>query len=92
MFRGIWTPFDIDFPQCKKHGKTATGTWHYVNRLVPKNDYKMIIKHPRLIIKQHGTIKNCRYVGDVSAVAAEAGRARAEPANQVWTRNLPLRP
>ena len=26
----------------------------------------MIIKHPRLIIKQHGTIKNNRYVGDVS--------------------------
>ena len=27
----------------------------------------MIIKHPRLIIKQHGIIKNYRYVGDVSA-------------------------
>ena len=27
----------------------------------------MIIKYPRLIIKQHGTIKNYRYVGDVSA-------------------------
>ena len=27
----------------------------------------MIIKHPKLIIKHHGTIKNCRYVGDVSA-------------------------
>ena len=26
----------------------------------------MIIKHPRLIIKQHGTIKNYRYVGYVS--------------------------
>ena len=26
----------------------------------------MIIKHPRLIIKQHGIIKNYRYVGDVS--------------------------
>ena len=26
----------------------------------------MIIKHPRLIIKQHGTIKNYRYIGDVS--------------------------
>ena len=26
----------------------------------------MIIKHPILIIKQHGTIKNYRYVGDVS--------------------------
>ena len=27
----------------------------------------MIVKHPRMIIQQHGTIKNCRYVGDVSA-------------------------
>ena len=26
----------------------------------------MIIKHPRLIIKQHGTVKNYRYVGDIS--------------------------
>ena len=32
--------FDIDFLRCKKHGKTAIGTWHYVNRLVPKNDIK----------------------------------------------------
>ena len=27
----------------------------------------MIIKHARVIIKQHGTIKNYRYVGDVPA-------------------------
>ena len=38
----ICTPFDIDFMRCKKHGKTATGTWHYVNRLVPKNDIKSL--------------------------------------------------
>ena len=36
----------------KNMQKTATGTGHYVNRLVPKNDikYKMIVKHPRMII------------------------------------------
>ena len=37
----------------KNMQKIATGTGHYVNRLVPKNDindYKMIIKHPRMII------------------------------------------
>ena len=37
----------------KNMQKTATGTWHYVNRLLPKNGinyYKMIIKHPRMII------------------------------------------
>ena len=35
-FPGIWTPFGIDFLQCKNMQKTATGTGHYVNRLVPK--------------------------------------------------------
>ena len=33
-------PSDIDFLRCKNMEKTATGTWHYVNRLVPKNDIK----------------------------------------------------
>ena len=28
----------------------------------------MVTKHPRLIIKHHGTIKNYRYVGDISVV------------------------
>ena len=41
-FRGIWTPFDIDLLRCKKHGKTATDTWHYINKLVPKNDIKWL--------------------------------------------------
>ena len=35
-FRSVWTPFDIDFMRCKKQAKTATGTGHWVNRLVPK--------------------------------------------------------
>ena len=26
----------------KNMQKTATGTWHYVNRLVPKNDIKLL--------------------------------------------------
>ena len=38
-FCGIWTLFDIDFLCCKKW-KTTTGTGHYFNRLVPKNDIK----------------------------------------------------
>ena len=25
-FRGVWTPFDIDFLRCKKQAKKATGT------------------------------------------------------------------
>ena len=38
--RGIWTLSDIDFLRCKNMRKTGTDTWHYVNRLVPKNDIK----------------------------------------------------
>ena len=36
----VWTPFGIDFMRCKKVQKIASGTGHYVNRLVPKNDIK----------------------------------------------------
>ena len=39
-FHGIWTPFGIDILQSKTKQKTAIGTRHYVNRLVPKNDIK----------------------------------------------------
>ena len=41
-FRGIWTPFDIDFLRCKKMKKIGTSIGHYVNRLVPKNDIKLL--------------------------------------------------
>jgi hypothetical protein len=41
------------FCEVKNKQKTATGIGHYINRLVLKNDikyYKMIVKHPRMII------------------------------------------
>ena len=41
-FRGIWTSFGTDILRSKKQAKTATGTGHYVNRLIPKNDIKLI--------------------------------------------------
>ena len=41
-FHCIWTPFGIDFLRCKKQAKTASCTRHYVNRLVPKNDIKLL--------------------------------------------------
>ena len=41
-FRCIWTPFGIDLLQSKKQAKIATGTGHYVNSLVPKNDIKLL--------------------------------------------------
>ena len=41
-FHGVWTPFDIDFLQCINKYKTATSTRHWVNRLVPRNDIKLL--------------------------------------------------
>ena len=38
----VSTLFVIDFLRSKKQAKTTTGTWHYVNRLVPKNDIKLL--------------------------------------------------
>ena len=43
----------------------------------------MIIKHPRLIIKQHGIIKNYRYVGDVSILLSQSPKFQ-----QVWVEGL----
>src|SRR4051812_23163767 len=40
----------------------------------------MIIKHPRLIIKRHGTIKNYRYIGDVSLISPGTLARLAPPA------------
>ena len=39
-FPCVWTPFNIDFCDVKNMQKIVTGTGHYVNRLVPKNDIK----------------------------------------------------
>ena len=41
-FRYVWTPFGIDCLWSKKQAKTTTGTGHHVNRLVPKNDIKLL--------------------------------------------------
>ena len=41
-FHRDWTPFGTDIPRSKKKQKTATCTWHYVNRIVPKNDIKLL--------------------------------------------------
>ena len=38
----VWTPFDRDILRVKNKQKTATGTGYWVNRLVPKNDIKLL--------------------------------------------------
>ena len=66
-FYPIWTPFDIGFPRNKKH--TTDRNWHraldqYVS---PKNSIKSCQKYMKVEEYWHGTIKNYRYDGDVSA-------------------------
>ena len=41
-FRCVWTLFGTDILRSKKQAKTTIGTGHYVNRLVPKNDIKLL--------------------------------------------------
>ena len=41
-FCDIWTLSSTDILRSKKLAKTATRTGHYVNRLVPKNDIKLL--------------------------------------------------
>ena len=47
--------------------QTGTGTGHWINMLVPKNSIKSCQKYMKLEEYWHGTIKNYRYDGDVSA-------------------------
>jgi hypothetical protein len=47
--------------------KTGTGTGHWINMLVPKNNIKCCQKYMKVVEYWHETIKNYRYDGDVSA-------------------------
>src|SRR3990172_10136101 len=46
------------FCKSKIGQKTATGTWHYVNRLVPKNDIKLIGIHSKTSKIDHISARN----------------------------------
>jgi hypothetical protein len=46
------------FCESKTGQKTTTGTWHYVNRLVPKNDIKLIGNHSKTSKIDHKTARN----------------------------------
>ena len=41
-FHGICSSFGTDILRSKNKLKTTTGNGHYVNRLVPKNDIKLL--------------------------------------------------
>ena len=47
--------------------QTGTGTGQWSNMLVPKNSIKSCQKYMKVEEYWHGTIKNYRYDGDVSA-------------------------
>ena len=47
--------------------QTGTDTGHWINMLVPKNSIKSCQKYIKVVEYWHGTIKNYRYDGDVSA-------------------------
>ena len=46
------------FCKSKTGQKTATGTWHYVNRLVPKHDINLIGNHCKTSKIDHKTARN----------------------------------
>ena len=43
-FHSVWTPFDIPFLRNTEIGKNNNLGWASVNRLVPKNNKKCIVK------------------------------------------------
>ena len=47
--------------------QTGTRPGHWINMLVPKNSIKSGQKYMKVVEYWHGTIKNYRYDGDVSA-------------------------
>ena len=46
--------------------QTGTSTRHWINMLVLKSNIKCCQKYVEIIVYLHETIKNYRYVGDVS--------------------------
>ena len=57
----------MDILRNKNMQQTGTGTGHWINMLVPKNSIKSCQKYMKVVEYWHGTIKNYRYDGDVSA-------------------------
>ena len=50
--------------------QTGTGTGHWINMLVQENHINCCQKYVKVVEYWHGTIKNYRYDGDVSASQA----------------------
>src|SRR3954466_4747967 len=68
------------FLKYKKNRKQELALWNLVNRLVPENAkycIKVHIKHVGIETKQAWSIKNYRYVCNVSPLPDVNGRARS---------------
>ena len=67
MFYPVWTPFDKGFLQNIKHAINRKWHWALDQYVSPKNIIKSCQKYMKVEEYWHGTIKNYRYDGDVSA-------------------------
>ena len=63
----VWTPFNMDILRNKKHATNRNWHWALDQYVSPKNSIKSCQKYVRVVEYWHGTIKNYRYDGDVSA-------------------------
>ena len=66
-FYPVWTPFDMDFLRNKKHATNRNWHWALDQYVSPKNSIKSCQKYVKVVEYWHGTIKNYRYDGDISA-------------------------
>ena len=66
-FYPVWTPFDIGFLRNIKHATNRNWHWALDQYVSPKNSIKSCQKYMKVEEYWHGTIKNYRYDGDVSA-------------------------
>ena len=66
-FYPVWTLFDMDFLLNEKHAANRNWHWALDQYVSPKNSIKSCQKYVKVVEYWHGTIKNYRYDGDVSA-------------------------
>ena len=66
-FYPVWNPFDMGFLRNIKHATNRNWHWALDQYVSPKNNIKSCQKYTKVVEYWHGTIKNYRYDGDVSA-------------------------
>ena len=66
-FYPVWIPFNMGFLLNIKHATNRNWHWALDQYVSPKNSIKSCQKYIKVIEYWHGTIKNYRYDGDLSA-------------------------